>query len=125
MTEQPRTGAGTLEVALADVERELGLLGDALRRRDDMALERHSSDLHRALVRAVEVFTDAARQGPVPHDLRERLGMATRLVAAHRETLARATAALDRAIEVLIPQDRPSVYRPRAGGSATAGSPIA
>lgn len=124
MTDQPRTSPGTMENALADVERDLALLGDALRRRDDVALERHSADLHRALVHAVQVFTDAARQGHVPLDLRERLGVATRLVAAHRESLARATAALDRAIEVLIPQDRPAVYRPRTGNPSTPAVPL-
>lgn len=121
MIEQPRIETGTMEGALADVERELALLGDALRRRDDGALERHSVDLHRALVRAVEVFTDAARLGQVPPELRERLAVATRLVAAHRESLARATAALDRAIDVLIPQDRPVVY-PRSRSPGSIGS---
>ncbi len=120
MTDQARSEPGTMEDALADVEHGLALLGDALRRRDDGALERHSADLHRALVRAVAVFTDAARHGQVPPELRERLAVATRLVAAHRETLARATAALDRAIDVLIPQDRPVVYRPHVGGATSA-----
>jgi hypothetical protein len=47
----------------------------------------------------------------VPPPLRERLKLASGLVASQRESLARATAALDRAIDVLMPRDRAvSVY---------------
>jgi hypothetical protein len=53
--------------------------------------------------------------------LRERLALAGGLVAAQRESLARATAALDRAIDVLMPRERPAaVYS--AIGPAERGS---
>jgi hypothetical protein len=51
--------------------------------------------------------------------LRERLKLAGGLVASQRESLARATAALDRAMDVLMPRERAaSVYS--AGGAGNA-----
>jgi hypothetical protein len=46
----------------------------------------------------------------VPSALRNRLAHASGQVAAPRESLARATAALDRAIDVLLPRDSGSIY---------------
>jgi hypothetical protein len=40
-------------------------------------------------------------------------------VAAQRESLARATAALDRAIDVLMPRDTPRLYSPHGGPERT------
>ena len=99
-----------LESALDDVEARLSALGEALRARDAAAIEGHATELHRALARAVDRFTAAARQGSVPPTLRRRLASASGQVAAQRESLARATAALDRAIDVLIPRDVPALY---------------
>jgi hypothetical protein len=100
----------SLEDALGAVELRLTALGDALRERDAVAIDRHASELHRALARAVEHFTRAARSGAVPPVLRRRLASAGGQVAAQRESLARATAALDRAIDVLMPRDAPGLY---------------
>jgi hypothetical protein len=108
-----------LEATLAAVETNLAALGDALRTRDSAAIDQHATELHRALARAVDQFSQAARSGPVPPPLRQRLMTASGQVAAQRESLARATAALDRAIDVLIPRDTPSVYS--ALGSAERG----
>ncbi len=99
-----------LEQTLVAVEAQLGALGEALRARDAVAIDRHSSELHRALAQAVERFTQAARSGGVPLPMRHRLANASGQVAAQRESLARATAALDRAIDVLMPREAPSLY---------------
>jgi len=100
-----------LESTLAAVESQLNSLGDSLRANDMSAVDHHASELHRALARAVDHFSHAARSGPVPPALRERLMRASGLVASQRESLARATAALDRAIDVLMPRSTPaSVY---------------
>jgi hypothetical protein len=99
-----------LEDTLAAVESRLAALGDALRARDVAAIDSHSTELHRALARAVDHFTNAARSGSVPPLLRRRLASASGQVAAQRESLARATAALDRAIEVLMPRAEPALY---------------
>jgi len=99
-----------LEDTLAAVESRLAALGEALRARDAEAIDHHSSELHAALSRAVDHFTRAARSGAVPPVLRRRLASASGQVAAQRESLARATAALDRAIEVLMPREAPALY---------------
>src|ERR1043165_7762090 len=71
-----------LEDTLAVVEGRLAALGEALRARDAAAIDNHSSELHRALARAVDHFTHAARSGPVPPALRRRLASASGQVAA-------------------------------------------
>ena len=99
-----------LEDTLSAVETRLTALGEALRARDAAAIDSHATELHRALARAVDHFTRAARSGAVPQTLRRRLASASGQVAAQRESLARATAALDRAIEVLMPSVTPGLY---------------
>lgn len=101
-------GAPELETTLAAVETQLAALGESLRANNSAAIDQHATELHRALARAVDHFTHAARSGPVPSPLRERLKLASGLVASQRESLARATAALDRAMDVLMPRERVS-----------------
>lgn len=111
-----RLSAG-LEPLLERVEARLTALGDALQKQDLPAIELESSELHRALAQAVDHFTRAARSGPIDPGLRRRLAHTSGHVAAHRESFARATAALDRAIDILLPaHPRPGVY----GASGTA-----
>ena len=99
-----------LEPALAAVEQRLAALGESLRARDSAGIDLHATELHRALALAVEHFANAARSGSVPAALRHRLALASGEVAAQRESLARATAALDRAIDVLLPRDDTALY---------------
>lgn len=95
--------AEELESTLAVLEANLLGLSDSLRERDAAAMERQAEQLHQALAAAVNRFAQAARNGSVPPALRLRLARAGSQVAAQREALARATAALDRAIDVLLP----------------------
>lgn len=105
---------GDLEALVGDVDRHLDALGEALRARDAAATERHAQQLHHSLARAVEGFSQAARcPGGVALALRQRLALASAKVAAHREALLRATAALDRAIDVLMPRPAAAVYAPQ------------
>ena len=99
-----------LETALAAVEHRLSALGVALCVRDTVGIDLHASELHRALASAVDQFARAARRGSVPPALRHRLANTSGQVAAQRESLARATAALDRAIDVLIPREGNALY---------------
>jgi hypothetical protein len=99
-----------LETALAAVEQRLSALGMALCVRDTVGIDLHSTELHRALAAAVDQFALAARRGSVPPALRHRLANTSGQVAAQRESLARATAALDRAIDVLMPRDGTPLY---------------
>ena len=105
----PRPDA-ELEAALGAVESGLASLGDALQARDSADIDRHATELHRALATAVDHFAHAARGGALPQALRTRLAHASGKVAAQRESLARATAALDRAIDVLIPSELGGLY---------------
>lgn len=125
-----RSAAARAEVALdapvGRVEAQLEALHGALRANDPLALETAAGDLQRALAAAVGQFREAAKRGAVPGGMRQRLAVASARVAAQRESLARATASLDRAIEVLMPAPAP-VYesaghspRPRSSGSAQA-----
>jgi hypothetical protein len=102
--------APELEIRLAAVETRLVALGNALRARDSAGIDLHAVELHRALASAVSQFSDAAKSGPLPPALRNRLATASGEVAAQRESLARATAALDRAIDVLLPRDGLPLY---------------
>jgi len=105
-----------LEIVLTAVELSLAALGAALREHDVAGIDRHAGELHRALASAVDRFARAARSGSVPAALRVRLARASGQVAAQRESLARATAALDRAIDVLLPRESPALYS--TGGNA-------
>ena len=101
-----------MEASLARVESQLASLGEALRAGDSLAIDTHARELHGALIRAVDHFARAARNGPLPPELRSRLVKANGAVAVQRQSLARATAALGRAMDVLMPDDRARPYSP-------------
>ena len=109
--------AAVLEPPLKAVEDQLLALGQALHRQDVAAVDHAAACLHLALAAAVDHFGRAARNGGVPAPLRHRLALASGQVAAQREALARATASLDRAMDVLIPRLAPSALYSAAGGS--------
>ena len=92
-----------LEAPLTRLEHCIGELTEALRRDDAQGLEDAADELQQALAGAVDRFRLEARRGGVPLSMKQRLAMASAHVAAQRESLARATAALDRAIDVLLP----------------------
>ena len=97
-----------LEPLLADVEQRLGALADAQRERDIPDIALRADALHRALANAVDSFVRAAQHGGVPEAMRLRLARASGQLARHREALSRATASLDRAIDVLMPGAAPA-----------------
>ena len=106
-----------LEAPLAAVENGLNALSMALHRQDAPAVERVAAELHTALAAAVDQFGRAAKSGGVPPSMRRRLALAGGQVAAQREALARATASLDRAIDVLLPRLPAQTALYSAGGS--------
>ena len=83
--------------------------------RSEAATPGVAGELQKALSLAVERFMHAARSGGPPLPLRRRLGLASAQVAAQRDALARATAALDRAIDVLMPQHGSPLYSASGG----------
>ncbi|MDP1533707.1 MAG: hypothetical protein Q8L92_09020 [Rubrivivax sp.] len=96
-------------------------LATALSAHDAVAIDREACELHRALAAAIQHFGQAARSGGIPAALRQRLAHAGASVAAQREALARATAALDRAIDVLIPSAPASATYAASGNTDRAG----
>jgi len=115
--------AAELETPLVAVEARLASLGSALRGNDSAAIEAEAGELHRALASAIGHFGRAARDGGVPPPLRHRLALAGGQVAAQREALARATAALDRAIDVLLPGTGSNIYAPSGAAERSGSSP--
>jgi hypothetical protein len=116
-TAHPAPGTDGLEQVITTIEERLAALGSALRDHDARAIENHAQELHRALAVAVHRCAQVARQpGGVPAALRQRLARASGQVAAQRESLARATAALDRAIDVLMPGAPVAVAYAARGG---------
>ena len=99
-----------LEHQLTAVEARLTALGEALRDRNPAAIDREAAELHQCLAATVQIFGVAARAGGVPVSLRQRLAAAGGQVAAQREALARATASLDRAIDILLPATAAGIY---------------
>jgi hypothetical protein len=93
-----------LEAPVLLVEQHLSDLHQALQADDARALELAASALHRSLSGAVAHLREAAQRGTLPSPLRDRLAIASARVAAQRQALARATASLDRAIDVLLPE---------------------
>lgn len=108
-----------LEQLLSAVERDLNALGHSLRQHDSDSIAQHAGSLHDALARAIDGFSRASRTGQVPAALRARLVKASGQVTAQRESLLRATVALDSALEVLLPREDAVVYG-RPGQSNTA-----
>ena len=108
-----------LEARVQAIELRLSSLGEALRSRDNAAVDTQASELHHALSNAVDHFALAARSGPISPALRRRLASASGEVAAQRESLARATAALDRAIDVLLPRES-GLYSASGGAARSA-----
>jgi hypothetical protein len=113
-----------LEAVLQRVEQHLDDLQTALGARDMRCIELHAGELQRALSQALDRFRHAARHGGPPLELRRRLALAGAQVAAQRDALARATAALDRAIDVLMPSSGTAVYS-AAGTPGPRRSPTA
>ena len=114
----PAPGSIYLEQVVDAVELRLATLAEALRERNTQAVELQASELHRALAHAVQCFMQVAQQGGVPAAMRRRLARASAAVASQRESLSRATAALDRAIDVLMPMPRAAAAVYGASGNA-------
>ena len=92
-------GAASLQ-PLEQLDACLAELGRTLQGSDAAAVERAAEALQASLDRA---FTVLRQPGATTPSLRRHLALAAGRVAAQREALARASASVDRAIEVLLP----------------------
>ncbi len=113
-----------LEPVIAEVEAKLAALAQALLEREHRGVDGAAADLQRALAQALDSFTHAAHRGTVSPALRQRLVRASGQVAAQRDTLARATAALDRAMDILLPREA-AVYNARGAAAHAVHSGLA
>jgi hypothetical protein len=104
-----------LEESIVTLESRLQTLGEALRVHHAEAVEAEAAELQRALATAVERLRRSARAGQLTPQLRQRLAAASGQVAAQRESLARASAAMDRALDVLLPGPAAQVAYSAAG----------
>jgi hypothetical protein len=112
-----------LDEAVAQIEGHVAALSAALRDRDAIALEAATQTLQRTLAASIHRFAAAARAaGGVPLPMQRRIAVIGGQVSAQREQLARASAALERALTVLaagVPQA--STYG-QAGQNERAGT---
>lgn len=109
-------GSPAQEQQLAELERGLAALSDALRERNASRIEAATHDLHHALAMAAPPLARSAREHPVSPALQQRLMRASAQVAAQRDAVARACASVDRALHVLLPAPAATTYA--AGGVA-------
>jgi hypothetical protein len=109
-----------IEHSVDQLALRVSALGDALRGQRTESIAAEAAQLQRMLNAAVEPL----RRGQLPPHVRQRLALAAGQVAAQRESLARASAALGRAIDVLLPAAAPQgaysaaglPQRPQGGG---------
>ncbi len=114
-----------LDEAIAQIEAQVAALGDALRERDAVALEVTAQTLQRTLAASMRRFDAAARAaGGLTLPLQRRVAVLNARIAAHREQLARAGAALDRGLALLAPRDGVT-YAAQGGLDALARGPVA
>ena len=116
-----QTMTDPLETVIAEVEQRLAALAEALLERDTRGVDAAAGRLQQALAVALDSFGHAGRHGGIPPALRQRLVLASGQVAEQRATLARATAALDRALEGLLPREA-TVYNARGAAALAAHS---
>jgi hypothetical protein len=110
----PSTG---IDACVGEVESRLLALGEALRLHRAEAVEAEAAELQRALAAAMGPLLRGTSAGALSPQLRQRLALASGHVATQRESLARASAAVDRAIDVLLPSAAPRVGYSAAGVS--------
>lgn len=111
-----------LSEAIDAIEGRLAVLGDALREHDGRGIDTAALEVQRALALALDRFH--RNRAPVTPALRQRLARASAAIAVQRESLARATASLDRAIDVLLPREA-GVYNARGAADQLKHSGVA
>lgn len=112
-----------LDAAISRVEQALSGLHHALRLRDAHEVEAQATGLQAALVQATAQYRRLAHMGEELEAARSRLSLVRHQLAAQRNDLARAGAALDRAVGVLTPLagNAPALYG--ASGRSRFASP--
>ncbi|MBN8503850.1 MAG: hypothetical protein J0L58_05210 [Burkholderiales bacterium] len=101
----------TLSPLLTELETALCRVQQALSQRDTALLEQQAAAVQRLMVAALsQAQAMQALQAPMEAGLRRRLAACGAQMAAQRQALFRATSALDRAIETLMPAEPVGLY---------------
>jgi len=123
---QPAPDTAGLEQALSQVETAIDALTLALQQADGTQVELASLDLRAAMGSAMTHFAQVARRGTMPPALRQRLALASAKLVVQRDAVGRQSAALDQAIDILIPREQPAAtYTPHGNGRGGPGRVIA
>jgi hypothetical protein len=96
----------TADPLISELEAALAGVHQALVERDSLALELHSGAVQQRMSRLLAL----ARQGQLKPAARQRLAQASALLAAQRVSLSRASSALDRALDILMPAESIGLY---------------
>lgn len=100
-----------LSQTLDEIEQYLEQINQAMLDNVPVVLEEQSHALHQRLIHAIDLFQAVARQpDPIPRALQERLMKLNAQVIAQRNALHRATSALDRLVNMLLPQEGAPAY---------------
>ncbi len=103
--------------ALISLERALADVGTALREQDVAAVNAHGTTLQRELARLAEPLAQALRHNTDPA-LRTRVAHLYVQAGAQRQAVARALAAQQRALEILLPVPPPAQLYSNIGGTS-------
>jgi hypothetical protein len=98
--------------SLSAIEALIEKVSAAVLAADPQTLERSTVALRDAAAQFARVFDDSGARGvDVSPDLQERMESIGRMLAVHRESLARMSASTDRQVEGLLPQaGEPATY---------------
>lgn len=103
--------------ALITLERALADVGTALREQDVAGVNLHGATLQRELARLAEPLAQGLRHSTDPA-LRTRVAHLYAQAGAQRQAVARALAAQQRALEILLPVPPPAQLYSSLGGTA-------
>jgi hypothetical protein len=97
---------------VADVEDHLSALEAAFASGDAQAIEQQSLNLQRSLADSLAAFRSAEHSGthPLTGDLLQRLKLAQARIQAQQVAVHRASASIDRTLNVLFPREENSTY---------------
>ncbi len=117
-------GASVAE-AMADLEVRLAAMQRAILAGDAPAVEAEALGLQRALSKCVPLLSDPRHATEVPPSTRAMIATVRARTVAQREALARAGAAADRALAVVIGQSQKALYSDKGTTAPRAASDLA
>lgn len=119
---RPDTVAQALDLSahVADIEQCLTDLDAALVAGDSSAIEHVGKQLQRSLADSLAAFRHATLEGkqPISEELKQRLMLAQARITAQQALVHRAGAAIERTLDILLPQEKSPTYSSPTSGPA-------